>query len=124
MKKSLTIALVTILAVASIAFAGQWYVWQYDAASVLGNAYAIAPGVSGYQFVPDLVSFTGVDTDTSFEVYSEVDSGVLSTASAVTLTTVTIVNATNTAKATAGDVMYKFTGQSSDPNDGTLVWAR
>ncbi len=124
MRKLTIILLALVMAFAGVAYgAGQWYLFQTDALSVLGNAYAIAPGYSGQQFAPNSVIYTGVDTDTSLAVYSENDSGVTTTNSAVTLTTVTITNATNTDKAVAGEIMYVYTGQTSDPNSGTFIWA-
>ncbi len=124
MRKLTIILLALVMAFAGVAYgAGQWYLFQFDALSVLGNAYAIAPGVPSQQFLPNSVIYTGVDTDTSLVVYSENDNGVTTTNVAVTLTTVTLVNTTATAIATAGEIMYVFTGQTSDPNSGTFIWA-
>jgi len=124
MKRFLTILTVALVAITCMVAPAQaeWDFFAYDAASVVGISAVVAPGVSGYQFVPTHLSI--LPKDTAVELYvSAPTGGTVLSASTDTAgaTTILIVNATAVNWGVATNSIYTKTA-STDPNSATLVY--
>ncbi len=124
MKRLLSIALIALMAVAfAIAPAqAEWDYFANDVASVVGINAVVAPGVSGYQFIPTHLSFLTKDTSVQLYVSSPTGSSILTASTdAAGATTILLANATATDWGVATHSVYTLT-TATDPNSATIVY--